>query len=226
MTTAWDIFGDEKKMPDGSAKGIGLLVLEAGVVCQFAQELTDEKTRLQGKGDRIGSVHWAALKDREADLACRWMDRFFQGPLMFFVYVPVGRKRSTRLDLVRQAIERLEKDPHIPAHGLHRGRTTLHLDYDNQDARELHLQLVLGFGLLRAFHWSDRDSPLLQLTDLLLGVSERERASRAATSSRADRRRQKVLDHARTRARQHAQMAKHNWVLCYEPGQALRRLLV
>jgi hypothetical protein len=228
MAASWDVFGDEQKAADGGASGLGLLVVEAGVVCQLAQALLDEKNQLEGSGGRIGSVHWSDLRDRETDLGCSWLNRFFQGPLMFFVYVPVAAQASShpRLELVKQAIEQLERDHRVPAGGLHRGRTTLHLDYDNQDARELHLRLVREFGLLRAFHWSDRDSVLLQLADLLLGISERERSGRAFGESRREGNKQRLFDCARERARYYSARDKNNWVFCYEPTGGLRRLFV
>ncbi len=228
MTAAWDIFGDEQKAADGEATGIGLLVVEAGVVGQLAQALLDEKNQLEGSGGRIGSVHWSDLRDREADLACRWLNRFFQGPLLFFVYIPVDEEIGSqpRLQLVKQAIEQLEADPRVPGGGLDRERTTIHLDYDNKDARELHLQLVRGFGLLRAFHWSDRDSVLLQLSDLLLGISERDRSGTAFGESRREANKKKAFDCARERARYYSARDKDNWVFCYEPTGGLRRLLL
>ena len=228
MTASWDIFGDEQKAADGGASGIGLLVVRASVVGQFTQALLDEKNQLEGSGGRIGSVHWSNLGDREADLACRWLNRFFQGPLLFFVYIPVGEDVGSqpRLKLVKQAIEQLEADPCVPAGGLDRGRTTLHLDYDNRDARELHLQLVRGFGLQRAFHWSDHDSVLLQLSDLLLGISERERSGRVCAESRREARKNKVFECAREKADYYSARGKDNWVFCYEPTGGLRRLLV
>lgn len=226
--TSWDIFGDEEKAPDGRASGIGLLCLERDIVCQLAHELLEEKTRLQGSGGRIGSVHWSKLESREATLACRWLDRFFQGPLMFFVFIPAGRDGASqdRLELVKQAIERLESDPRVPAGGLDRGRTTLHLDYDHSDANQLHLRLVRDFGLLRAFHWSDRDSALLQMSDLLLGISKRERSGVVFGPSQREARKREVFEQATERARYYSGKGKDNWVFCYEPGGELRRLLV
>ncbi len=223
MASPWDIFADEQKAADGGASGIALLVVEAGVVGLLIHALLTEKNQLEGSGDRIGSVHWSNLKDREADLACRWLDRFFKTPLVFFVYIPVGEDVGSqpRLELVKQAITQLEADSHVPAGGLHRSRTVLHLDYDNTDARKLYQELVRNFGLLRAYHWSDRDSVLLQLSDLLLGISERERSGRGFGESRREATKHKVLECARARAG-----LARNWVFCYEPTGGLRRLLV
>ena len=224
--SSWDIFGDEQKAADGEASSIGLLVVYAGVVAQFSQALLDEKNKLEGSSSKIGSVHWSKLSDREADLACRWLNRFFQGPLMFFVYVPVDIGSQPRLELVKQAIEQLEFDPNVPARGLDRSKAVLHLDYDHEDIRELHGQMVGNFGLLRAYHWSDRDSVLLQLCDLLLGISERERSGRAFTQSKGDTRRRKVFDYAHERAGHYSARGKNNWVFSYEPSGGLRRLLI
>ena len=223
MASHWDIFVDEQKAADGEASGIGLLVVGAGVVVPFINALLAEKNQLEGSGGRIGSVHWTDLKDLEADLACRWLDRFFNAPLVFFLYVPVGEDVGSqpRLELVKQAIAQLEADSHVPAGGLHRDRTVLHLDYDNRDARELYVQLVLTYGLLRAYHWSDRDSVLLQLTDLLLGISERERFGRGFGESRREAIKHKVFDSAREKA-----VSSRNWVFCYEPIGGPSRLLV
>ena len=223
MTASWDIFGDEQKAADGGASGVGLLVVEAGVVCLLAQRLLSEKNQLEGVESKIGSVHWSKLQDREANLACRWLDVFFQAPLLFFGYIPVDEdvRSQPRLELVKQAIEQLEADSRVPAGGLDRSLTTLHLDYDNGDARELHRQLVRDFGLLRAFHWSDRDSVLLQLSDLLLGISEREWSGRAFGESKQEARKSRVFEYARKTA-----PGKHPWVFCYEPTGGIRRLLV
>ena len=224
--SSWDIFGDEQKAADGGASIIGLLILETSIATQFDQVLRDEKNKLEGSRGKIGSVHWSNLKNYEAKLACRWLNRFFQGPLMFFVCIPVDIGSQPRLALVKQAIEQLEADPQVPVGGLYRNKTTLHLDYDNQDARELHSQLVREFGILRASQGSDRDSVLLQLCDLLLGISERERSGRAFTQSKGDTRRSKVFDYAHERAGHYSARGKNNWVFSYEPGGGLRRLLV
>ena len=73
MNASWDIFGDEEKAPDGQASGIGLLIVEAGVVGQFTQKLLDNKNQLEGSEAGLGSVHWSRLSDREAQLACCWL---------------------------------------------------------------------------------------------------------------------------------------------------------
>ena len=36
------------------------------------------------------------------------------------------------------------------------------------------IELVREFGLLRAFHWDDRGSPLIQFTDLMLAICRRQ----------------------------------------------------
>lgn len=223
MSSPWDIFVDEHKAADGRASGIGLLVVEAGVVDLLSHVFLTEKNQLEGSGGKIGSVHWSNLKDREANLACRWLDRFFNAPLVFFVYIPVGEDVGSqpRLELVKKAITQLEADSRVPAGGLHRSRSVLHLDYDNMDARKLYLQLVREFGLLRAYHWSDRDSVLLQLSDLLLGISEREHSRRGFAESRREATKNKVLEYAREIA-----VSSRSWVFCYEPTGELRRLLV
>lgn len=226
MSTSWDIFGDEVKAPDGGASGIGLLIVEAGVVGLFTQKLLDNKNRLEGSETGIGSVHWSSLSDRKAKLACCWLNSFFQAPLVFFVYIPVDIGSQSRLELVKQTIEKLEQDIRVPGNGLSRGQTTLHLDYDNSDARFLHQQLVRDFGLLRAYHWSDRDSVLLQLSDLLLGISKRERSGQTFGSSKGDKRKQRVIEYARERAVFWSEKGKNNWVFCYEPTGGLNRLLV
>ena len=226
MSTSWDIFGDEVKAPDGGASGIGLLIVKAGVVCQFTQKLLDNKNQLEGAEARIGSIHWSRLSDLEAKLACCWLNSFFQAPLVFFVYIPVDIGSQSRLELVKQAIEKLEQDYRVPDNGLSRSQTTLHLDYDNSDARYLHQQLVRDFGLLRAFHWSDRDAVLLQLSDLLLGISKSERSGQTFSSSKGDERKQRVIEYARERAVFYSERGKDNWVFCYEPTGGLNRLLV
>ena len=228
MTASWDIFGDEQKAADGGASAIGLLVVEAGVVCQLAQVLIREKDQLEGSAPGIGSVHWSDLGGREADLACLWINQFLRGPMQFFVYIPASGIVGSlpRLELVKRAIELLEADRYVPAGGLERARTTLHLDYDNRDAKELHLSLVRNFGLLRAFHWSDRDSVLLQLSDLLLGISEREHSRRNFGQSNREARKSKVFACAKNKAVYYSERGKDNWVYCYEPAGALCRLLI
>ena len=223
MSTNWDIFVDEQKAADGEASGIGLLVVEAGVVCQLDGHLLERKNQLEGSGGKIGSVHWSNLKNREADLACRWLDWFFHAPLVFFVFVPVGEDvgSQSRLELVKRTVEQLEGDHQVPAGGLQRGLTVLHLDYDQRDAKSLHQQLVWEFGVLRAYHLSDRDSALLQMSDLLLGISERGYSGRQFGESGGEARKRRVFEHAREKA-----SCSRPWVLCYEPTGGIRRLLV
>ncbi len=223
MSQKWDIFVDEKKAADGEASGIGLLVVEAGVVGQMSQHLLSRKNQLEGSSTRIGSVHWSDLKDLEAKLACEWLDKFFHAPLVFYVYVPVGEDAGSqpRVELVKGAVGRLEVDSQVPAGGIQRGRTALHLDYEGRDARWLHQRLVRDFGLDRAYHWSDRDSPLLQLSDLLLGISERDHSGSGFGESARETHKRRVFDHAREKA-----SSSIPWVLCYEPTGGMRRLLV
>jgi len=222
VTANWDIFADEQKARDGSAAAIGLLCIERGVVCQLAQELIQRKTDIENRLSirKLASPHWVEMKRHMDDVAIEWFDEFFTGPLSFFVYVPAPATVS-RLDLVKAAIERLEADPRVP-HGLHRSATTIHLDYDHQDARELDIELVRGFGVLRAFHWDDRGSPLLQLTDLLLGMSERLHTGRTLPPSDAEARRQRAISSARASFDKHG---KKNLGVAYEPDGSLKHLL-
>lgn len=220
MSANWDIFGDEQKAANGRPSAIGLLCVERGVVCQLAQHLLVAKSKLQGTGRDVGSPHWRELKERQDELLVRWLDIYFEAPCVFFVYVP-STSATSRLDLVAGAIERLEGDSRV-LHGLDRKHTTLHLDYDNQDARELDMRLVRRFGLLRAFHWNDRGSPLLQLTDVLLGIAERDYTGRGFAKSACEDRRRRVVEHAR----QVFTRKRRNHVVAYEPSGETRTLLL
>ncbi|MBI4570256.1 MAG: hypothetical protein HY719_17830 [Planctomycetes bacterium] len=201
MTTGWDIYVDERKDSSGHPSEIGLLVLEAGVACCLGALLFKEKDRLRcqktkhlGSKCPIGSLHWTDMKSLEAELACRWIDRFLAGPLMFFVLAAAGRDPRSRLCQVMQAVERLECDPLVPG-GLSRGTSTVHLDFDVQDAKSAHVELVRGFGLLRAFPCNDRGSELLQLADILLGISYQAWHESPFGTSEHEKRRKSVYIH-------------------------------
>lgn len=184
----------------------------------LAPAKTNIENRLRVK--KLGSPHWVEMKEHMDTVATAWLDKFFSGPLMFFVYAP-ARAATSRLDLVTAVIERLERDPRVP-YGLERSSTTIHLDYDHQDAQDLDMRLVRDFRLLRAFHWNDRGSPLLQLADLLLGMSSRLHSPRSPPASDAEARRLGVMASAKAR---YVATGGKNMVVAYEPDGGLRDLL-
>lgn len=220
MAANWDLFGDETKL-DGGIAAIGLICLEAGLVSQVMQHLIADRDRILNLARQKGTreVHWKDMDQLEADIALEWIDRYFRTPLMFFVYIPSYSIGAGRLELVKNAIARLETDPHVP-HGLARSQTTLHLDYDSFDIREF-WRLQREFGLLRAFPWDSHGSPLLQLSDVLLGISHSLYTGSQPPDSNRGRQHQRVIDHATKIAIER----QRNFMAAYAPDGQMRILL-
>jgi hypothetical protein len=162
-----DCFVDEVKN-GGTVTGLGVLLLEAGVTEGLDGQLNRPIAREQGKGHKIGEIHWSDMGEYEAEVAKQWLTYFLQGPLMFFVHAK-GRAGESKAATLKRLIELLEADPHLP--GFHRSSTVVHFDTDSADPRDLLRDLRRGFGLLRAFKWNSKGSRLLQLSDLLLGIA-------------------------------------------------------
>jgi hypothetical protein len=148
-------------------------------------------------------------------VAKEWVTHFLSGPLMFFVYFR-AKEGETKLEAFKRLIEHMEQDNRVPG-GLWRKTTTLHLDIDTSDSRTILRELRRSFGLLRAFKWDSKGSLLLQLSDLLLGIAQADRASSLdtldETASKAKQIKKEVLDHARSTALQKRSLNKINAVI-------------
>jgi hypothetical protein len=129
--------------------------------------------------------------------------------------------------LLKRLITTLEVDSHIGG-GLSRSATTVHFDTDDGDLTNLLRDLRRNFGLLRAFKRDSRGSRLLQLCDLLLGISTSlSRAGTFSTSSLitvCGQRKQELIAWARSEAKHFSVRGKINAVLELTP-EGLRYLL-
>ena len=219
MVANWDLFGDEVKL-GGTVSAVGLLAIEAGVVPTLTAHLIRDLDRVfnDHRDDTRREVHWVDLDAVEKRIAEQWISTYYRAPMVFFLFIPSAWTRGNRLDLVRAAIQRLEGDPRVP-YGLSRSQTTVHLDYDSFDVNELG-RLKREFGLLRAFPWDSHGSPLLQLTDVLLGLSNCLYTGELPKNTARGRNKLAVIQTARRQAAAH----RRNFLFAYEP-QGIRLLL-
>jgi len=72
------------------------------------------------------------------------------------------------------------------------------------------------FGLLRAFEWDSKGSLLLQLSDILLGITQSDSDGSLdalnSTASEIKKRKKDILEHARSIVNQKAKLGKINAV--------------
>ena len=219
MALNWDLFCDETKL-EGDVDAVGILALEVGVVSNLTAILIADRDRILNlRKVNNREVHWVDIDTIEAEIARAWIASYFRTPMAFFIYVPASVAAGNRLTFVQRAVERLEADPRVPG-GLTRGQTTIHLDYDSVDVRQL-WQLRRNFGLLRAFPWDSHGSPLLQLSDVLLGICHSLYTGNPPANSVRGRNKQTVI----AAARQAAAAARRNLVFAYE-RRGIRQLLL
>lgn len=225
MAHQWDIFADEYK-DNARLLGLGALCIHAGVQGVLYDLLAKAKDACRSRNNcKIGQVQWKDLNQSELPVAKDWLNHFFRGPMMFFVRFDADMigGRATIEGLVRGLIERLEDSPFVPG-GLVRGATTLHLDYETSYSGNVLERMRSEFGLLRAFKWDSHGSELLQLTDLLLGISVAETSGRFPTtgslpSSGRDSIKRQLVVHARQEAVRIERKGKRNVVLAAMHGQ-------
>ncbi|XDD49690.1 hypothetical protein AB3N59_15035 [Leptospira sp. WS92.C1] len=117
----------------------------------------------------IGEIHWSDLNDSKYKVAMKWIESFFNSPMTFFMMYSQKKYTKTRKEIIETVIPLLETNNKIPE-GFSRLNTTLHLDYENSDVREIWM-LERIFRMLRAYPWDSRGSPLIQLCDILLNVA-------------------------------------------------------
>lgn len=217
----WEMFVDEQKHKH-KFLSIGILVLHKNTLCQLYAQMIKTRDRVQNvHGAKIGEVHWSALNVGKADLACAWLDDFFHAPMAFFAYVPNLDNYESRFDLVAEAVERFESDSCIPS-GFDRRHATVHVDYDS-DISMLDNVLSREFGLLRAYPWDSKGSPLLQLSDVLLGIAATESGNAPVNpESKKGSLRLKIVEHAIEENRRKSK----NHVFVYHGEEGYRRLLV
>ena len=196
------------------------------VAPQLRRHLLADKADLQKKIGHVGHLHWKAFKERCQRLAPLWLDRFFSGPLMFFLHLP-RPQGMTRLKLVKELVRHLESSPRV-RHGFDRRFTSAVLDFDEQDRGRVEPELVWRFGLADARMMNDRSEPLLQLCDVLLGLCIESYHGHSRPPSKAEARRQIVRAHAVAKARHQARTnsRKRNWVAAVESHGTLQPLLL
>jgi hypothetical protein len=216
MAIDWDIFVDEHK-DGGRVVAIGALCLEAGVTPNLQDTLVKEKSRVENRlGHGIGEIHWKRLDGGKSDIAVRWMNAFLSGPMMFYVRFDAFRRGSSVVNLTKALVERLERSLAVPG-GLERDKTTVHVDYDTANTGHLLASLRRDFGVLRAFKWHSHGSELIQLSDVLLGITLAESngalPSNHCPVSRAEKHRLKVMEYVRVFAKKRAARGKRNHML-------------
>ena len=171
----WDIYVDERK--DGSKiTDLGFLCISRNLSSQFFNSLlqisnSKWQSFIKSNGSArksIGEIHWKKMDWVQHQVALEWLERFFNGPMIFFVYYPQLKSNKSRVDLIHEVVQRLEDDQRVPKR-LQREKTTVHVDYDSSDVKDLWKSERL-FRLLRVFPWDSKGSPLLQLTDILLNI--------------------------------------------------------
>lgn len=221
----WTLFIDEQK-DAGRVVGLGALCVWRDVAPQFRAHLVADKATLEKTKGHVGHLHWSSFKERRELLAPLWLKRFFDGPLMFFLYLP-RPEGAMRIELVKELVLHLERSPRVRC-GLDRSWATVVLDFDQQDDGLVETALVDRFGLQDAYMDDDRDEPLLQLADVLLGMSAESHTGRLPPPSKADARREVVRTMARSTATKQAQpdSSKRNWIAALKRDGTIRRLLV
>lgn len=219
-----DCFVDEVK-DGGIVTGLGVLLLEAGVTEGLDGQLNRPIATAEGSGCKIGEIHWSDMHEYEANIAKQWLTYFLQGPMMFFVYAK-SRVGESKADTLKRLILTLEADQYFL--GFHRSTTVVHFDTDRADHRGLLRDLRRNFGLLRAFKWNSKGSRLLQLSDLLLGITlyltKPSTTSLDAQPSKGELLRQDIISILRSEATRFADHGKINAILLLDEME-LRYLL-
>lgn len=200
MAINWDIFIDERKAK-GQVVGIGALCLVPDTAASLQDDLIKKKNEIESRlGHGIGEIHWKGLDGEKSEVAVQWVNAFFGGPMMFYVKLDAYRKALSVITLTKVLVERLEQSPHVPG-GLVRGKTTVHVDYDTATKAWMLIGLMRNFGLLRAFKWHSKGSEIVQLSDLLLGISTTESTgslpSGTCPTSKSELHRLRVMEHVR-----------------------------
>ena len=227
MAADWDLFIDETK-EGGNLKCLGVLAFHAGVTEGIFSHLAEARNSIVSRGRKVGEIHWKDLGDAEAEVAEKWLLYFLGGPMMFFAAAFCKPKETKQAALTR-VLQTLENDNRVP-HGLARARTTIHVDADPSDPRDMLRQLRSRFGLLRAFSWESKGSLLLQLCDLLLGIALADSSGSLNNLSQGVSPRQKLkhrlLQHARSNTQVRAKRGKRNGVVLLRPGEGAEFLLL
>ena len=222
MSAQLDCFVDEVK-DGGKLVALGVLFLEVDVLEGLDGLLRKPLAKIAGTGTKVGEVHWSSLSPLEAKIAAQWLTSFLSGPLMFFV-LALRQNRETKAETFKRLIEVLESDPRVPG-GFSRRTTTVHFDADDSDPARLLRGLRRDFGMLRAFKWDSKGSRLIQLCDLLLGVTKHSlRASDVAsqtTVTKAETLRQKLISDVKAVAADRAARGKINSLLVLD-AQGIR----
>jgi len=221
MAADWDLFIDEYK-DGGKLLGIGAICLEAGVTPNLGQSLVKTKDKVQNSiGHKISEIHWTAMDHDRSEVALEWVNLFLSGPLMFHTRLDITSTKDSVGTLVRRLVQILEANPKVK-HGLVRGQTTVHLDYDSANTNAVLSRLRRSFGLLRAFQWHSRGSELIQLSDLLLGISVAETSKALPPGHKPQSKKQsfkvKVMEHIRNKAKHHAKNQKRNAIVVFSGG--------
>lgn len=222
MSAQMDCFVDEVK-DGGKLVALGVLFLELDVLEGLDRLLRKPIVTLAGAGAEVGEVHWSSLSSLEAEVAMQWLTSFLSGPLMFFV-LALRQNRETKAETFKRLVERLESDPRVPG-GFSRRTTTVHFDANDSDPAKLLRSLRRDFGMLRAFKWASKGTRLIQLCDILLGVTNHSlRAPGLAprrTISKAEARRQQLISGVKAVAADKAAHGKINSLLVLD-AQGIR----
>jgi hypothetical protein len=194
-----------------------MLAMDRGVLEALDHWLEDPIDRIQGRGVKVGEIHWSRLGDIEARVATEWLTSFFRAPFVFFLNAP-AHLRERKDHVVSRMVAALKADPRVPG-GFDPAYVAIHLDADRSDGASFLADTRQSLRLLRAYKWNSKGSRLIQLADLLLGITElivKGQSSDPPSAGKA--RKQTILDHVRATAAESASRGKRNALLRLDNG--------